>query len=120
MLPQSLTYFKFKKSQSKPLQLKTFPVIKPEKNETNSEKHKPTASDISVLDDDPARMRPTKKERPVHGGEMNHSDADTEIDRVSSIDCDTHNTLDNERRTGTHASENIPRNPSFLSYILSP
>jgi len=40
ILLQSLTHFKFRKSESKPLQLKTFPVIKPEKNETNSEKHK--------------------------------------------------------------------------------
>jgi len=39
-LLQSLTYFKFQKSQSKPLQLKTFPVIKTERNNTNSEKHK--------------------------------------------------------------------------------
>ena len=39
-LLQSLTNFKFQISQSKPLQLETFPLIKPKKNETNSKKHK--------------------------------------------------------------------------------
>jgi hypothetical protein len=117
---QSLTYFKFQKSQSKPLQLKTFPVIKSEKCDTNSEKHKRTASNMSVLDKDIATMWPTRKESRVLGGEMSDSDADTVIDKVSSIDCGTHKTLDDEGRTGTHESENIPINPFSLSHILSP
>jgi len=119
-LLQSLTYFKFQKSQSKSLQRETFPLIKPEKYETNSEKHKRTASDMSVLDNDIATMRPTRKEQQVLGGGKNHSDVDTKIDSVSSIHCGTHNTLDDEGRTGTHESENIPINPFSLSHILSP
>jgi len=75
---------------------------------------------MSVLDDDIATMRPTRKERWVLGGGKNHSDTDTEIDRVSNIDCATHNTWDNEGRTGTHESENIPINLFSLSHILSP
>jgi len=39
-LLQSLTNFKFQRSQSKPLQLETFPLINPKKNETNSKQHK--------------------------------------------------------------------------------
>jgi len=79
-----------------------------------------TASNISVLDNDIATMWPTRKERRVLGGGKNHSDADMEVDRVSSIDCDiTHNTLDDKGRTGTHESENIPKNPFSLSHILS-
>jgi len=65
-------------------------------------------------------MRPKRKEQQVLSGGEIHSDADTEIDSVSSIDCDTHNTLDDEGRTGTHESENIPINPFSLSHILSP
>jgi len=61
-LLRALTYIKFQKSQSKPLQLETFPVFKPENNVTNSGKHKRTASDMSVLDNDIATMRPTRKE----------------------------------------------------------
>jgi len=73
-----------------------------------------------VLDNDIVTIRPTRMERRVLGGGNNHSDADTEIDSISSIDCDTHNTLDDEGRTDTHESENIPINPFSLSHILSP
>jgi len=65
-------------------------------------------------------MRPTRKEQQVLSAGVIHSDADTEINSVSSSDCDTHNTLDDEGRTGTHESENIPINPFSLSHILSP
>jgi hypothetical protein len=75
---------------------------------------------MSVLDNDIVTMRPTRKEQRVLGGGKNNSNVDTEIDRVSSIDCDPHNTLDNQGRTGTHESENIPINPFSLSHILSP
>ena len=75
---------------------------------------------MSVLDNGIATMRPPGKERRVLCGGKNHSDADTEIDSISSIDCDTHNTLDDEGRTDTHESENIPINPFSLSHILSP
>jgi hypothetical protein len=75
---------------------------------------------MSVLDNDIATMWPTRKEQQVLGGGKIHSDADTKIDSVSSIDCGTHNTLDDEGRTGTHESENIPINPFSLLHILSP
>jgi hypothetical protein len=94
--------------------------MKSEKYKTNSEKHTRTASNMSVLDNDVATMRPTRKERQVFGGGKNHSDADMVIDRVSSIDCGMHNTQDDEGGTGTHQSENIPINPFSLSHILSP
>jgi hypothetical protein len=119
-LVQSLTYFKFRKSQLKLLQLETFPVIKPEKNETNSEKRKQTACNIIVLDNYKATMRPTRKKRRVLGQELNHIDADTESDSIFSIDCDMHNTLDDDGWTGVHESENIPINPFSLSHIHSP
>jgi len=75
---------------------------------------------MSVLDYDIATMWPIRKEQRVLGGGKNHSNADTEIDSISSIDCHTHNTLDDTGRTGTHESENIPINPFSLSHILSP
>jgi hypothetical protein len=119
-LLQSLTYFKFQKSKSKSLQLEIFPVIKPEKYETYSEKHTRTANDMSPLDNDIVTMWPTRKKQQVLGGGNNYAGVDMEIVRVSSIDCGTHNTLDDEGRTGTHESESIPINPFFLSRILSP
>jgi hypothetical protein len=75
---------------------------------------------MSILGNDIAPMQTTRKEQQVLGGGKNNSDVDTEIDGVSSIDCDPHNTLDNKGRTGIHESENIPINPFSLSHILSP
>jgi len=75
---------------------------------------------MTVLNNDIVTLRPTRKEQRMLGGGKNNSDVGTEIDGVSSIDRDTYNTLDDEGRTGTHESENIPINPFSLSHILIP
>jgi len=40
---------------------------------------------MAVLDHDIATIRPTRKEQWLHDGGRNHSDADTEIERVSRV-----------------------------------